>query len=145
MDAWLVYGLIAALFWGSYAVVSKVVTNNNYLGFNVNAASLFMLAGIAVVFIGYFIAERPTLPSNISGITLGVLAGVLWAGGMVFSFLALKSGADVSKLTPIYNTNTLVAVVLGILILHELPQAASLIKVIVGAILIVIGGILVAG
>jgi len=145
VEAWLIYGLIASLFWGSYIIVSKVVTSDNYFGFNTNTASLLMLVGIAIVFGGYFISAKPTIPQNVNGILLGVLAGGLWAGGMVMTFLAIKSGADVSRLSPIYNTNTLVAVILGILLLHEIPQAASMIKVLLGGFLITVGAILVAG
>jgi len=142
---WLIYALLAALFWGTYIVISKMVTSDKYYGFSTNVASLLMLVGIGIVFVGYFLSAKPALPTNTNGILLGVLTGALWAGGMIFPFLALKSGADVSRLAPIYNTNTLIAVVLGIILLHEVPQAASMIKVLLGAFLIVIGGILVSG
>jgi len=69
----------------------------------------------------------------------------LWALGQLFAILALVNKAPVSRLTPIYNTNTLVAVLLGIILLRELPTGASTIKVLIGAVLIVIGGILVSG
>jgi len=65
-----------------------------------------------------------------------------WNG--VFAFLAFSAGAEVAKLVPIYNTNTLIAVILGLLLLHEVPAVDERIKVIIGAILIVIGGILVS-
>lgn len=145
VDTWLVYGLMAALFWGTYIIVSKVVTGDKYFGFNTAITSSLMLVGIAIVFVGYFLYTKPSIPTSSTGIILGIFVGVLWAGGMLASFLALKSGADVSKLTPLYNTNTLIAVVLGIILLHELPQAGSMIKVILGALLIVMGGILVSG
>jgi len=144
VETWIIYGLVAALFWGSYAVVSKMVTGTNYYNFTTNNATLLMLIGIGIVFVGYFLTAKPSLPTNTNGILLGILAGGLWAGGMIFSFLALRGGADVSKLTPIYNTNTLIAVILGILILHELPQQAQIVKVLLGAFLITIGAVLVS-
>lgn len=48
----------------------------------------------------------------------------------------------VSKLVPLFNTNTLVAVVLGLLIFNEWKTINSP-KLIIGAILVVIGGTLV--
>ncbi len=145
MQTWLIYGLIAALFWGSYIVASKVATSEKYFGINPSYVSLFMLIGIAVVFIGSVIYEgKFVMPQNTNGIGFGVLAGVLWGLGMIVSLKAITAGADVAKLTPIYNTNTLIAVLLGIILLHELPTAGEAIKVIVGAILIVIGAILVS-
>jgi len=103
-----------------------------------------MLIGISIVFGVYFISSKPSIPQNTNGILLGILAGGLWAVGMIFSLLALKEGADVSRLAPIYNTNSLVAVVLGVLILHEIPQAASIVKVLLGAFLITLGATLVS-
>jgi len=118
---WLIYGLMASLFWGTYIIVSKVVTGDKYFGIQTNTATLLMLAGIAIVFIGYFFTEKPVMPTNTTAIGLGILVGVLWAGGMLSTFLALKNGGEVSKLTPIYNTNTLIAVILGIVLLREIP------------------------
>jgi uncharacterized membrane protein len=63
---------------------------------------------------------------------------------MIFSFLAIGTGADVSRLVPIYNCNTLIAVLAGILVLHEMPDFAGAVKLLIGSALIIAGGILVA-
>jgi uncharacterized membrane protein len=145
MQTWLVYGLIAALLWGGYIVVAKVATSEKYFGINSSYVSLLMLIGIAVVFIANTIYEgKFELPQNTGGMAIGILAGALWALGMVVSLKAIAAGADVAKLTPIYNTNTLVAVILGIIILNELPSADNMLRVLAGAVLIVIGAILVS-
>jgi|SRR3989344_2879656 len=145
MQIWLMYGILAAFFWGSYIIAAKVATSEKYFGVNPAYVSLFMLIGIAVVFIGGMIHEGNfIMPQSKVGIGFGVLAGVLWGLGMLASLKALTLGADVAKLTPIYNINTLIAVLLGIILLHELPTAEEMIKVIIGAILIVIGAILVS-
>jgi uncharacterized membrane protein len=170
MPNWLMYGLSASLFWGTYAVVSKVVTSEKYLGLSSGQASLLMFGGITMVLLGYFLWQQKTMSSHVRlmGILLillvlgyiiyslrnigiqvslpqlglGLLQGILWASGMIMAFLALKSGAEAAKLVPIYNTNTLIAVILGLALLHEVPDPEQKIKVIAGAILIVIGGIL---
>ncbi len=77
-------------------------------------------------------------------ISFGLLQGALWALGMVFVFLAFSSGAEAAKLVPIYNTNTLIAVFLGIVFLHELPVPDERIKVVTGALMIIFGSILIS-
>jgi len=172
MSNWIIYGLSASLFWGSYAVVSKVVTSEKYLGLSSGQASLLMFGGITIVLLGYFLWQQKTMSSGIkligillillilgyviyslkniglqlslSKLGLGLLQGILWASGMVMAFLALKAGAEAAKLVPIYNTNTLIAVILGLALLHEVPAPEQRLKVIIGAILIVVGGILCA-
>lgn len=147
MENWLVLGLLASLCFGTYAVIAKVVTSQNYFGLSSNSASLLMLVGIAIVFGAYFIMGGKiefSLDKPVP-LALGIVVGVLWASGMVFSFIATSQGADVSKLVPIYNTNTLVAVVLGLILLKEAPaDAVGWLKVVGGAILIVLGGIVIS-
>jgi len=166
------YGLISSVFWGTYAVISKVVTSDKYLKVQSANASLLMLAGIMIVFFLFFLFKANTLSSlmKVSGFVLltamiayiifalkqsglvlspsvlflGMLTGALWAGGMLFTFIAFSSGAEAAKLVPIYNTNTLIAIFLGITFLHELPAPDQRIKVITGAALIVVGSILVS-
>ncbi|MDI6591792.1 MAG: hypothetical protein QME61_02570 [Patescibacteria group bacterium] len=172
MPIWLVYGLLASLCWGTYAVVSKVVTSEKYLGIQPGSASLLMLGGITMVFMLYFLSRQGALSVSLKSVGIlliaailgfmiyslrqtgvqislptlgfGLLQGVLWASGMVFAFLAFSVGAEAAKLVPIYNTNTLIAVVLGLLLLREVPAPDERLKVIIGAILIVIGGVLVS-
>lgn len=146
MESWLLLGFFAALMWGSYVVVSKVVTSEHYFGVPASTATLLMLVGIAVVFIGFVAWNNDwALPRDPVILGAGVLVGILWALGMVAAMLAVRNGADVSKLNPIYNTNTLVTLMLGVLLLKELPEQSQLIKVAAGAVLIVIGAILVGG
>jgi uncharacterized membrane protein len=166
------YGLISSLFWGAYPVVLKIVTSEKYLKVQSTNASLLMFAGIMIVFLLFFLTRTESLSNlmRIGGFTLmaiiivyvifalkqtglavtpavlimGSLSGALWATGMIFTFFALSAGAEAAKLVPIYNTNTLIAVFLGIAMLHELPAPDARIKVVTGAALIVIGSIMVS-
>ena len=144
MKSWLVYALLATVSWGSYIIVAKVATSGKYCGLPPKWAAMFMWCGIGVVFMVYFLTaggDRPHL--NLQSTAAGVSAGALWALGMVFSLCAIRVGADVARLAPIYNSNTLVAVLLGMLILHEVRDLSGIIRVLLGSALIVIGGILV--
>lgn len=144
MPTWVIYGIIASLCWGSYIIASKVATSEKYFGINSAWAALFMLIGIASVFIVGAIKEGVPMPINKPGIGFAVLSGLLWGLGMYVSLRAISIGADVAKLTPLYNTNTLVAVLLGIILLHELPKTGDIARIVIGAVLIVIGAILVS-
>jgi len=142
MDAWLIYAILASLSWGTYIVVNKIAISK---GMNPYFALVLMAIGIAGLFVAVFFINRPSVETDQTSLILAILAGALWALGQVFAILALVNNAPVSKLAPIYNTNTLVVVILGIILLKELPNAESITKVIIGAILIVVGGILVSG
>jgi len=172
MPTWLMYGLISSLFWGTYTVISKVVTSEKYLKIDSANASLLMLAGIVLIFLTFFLIKVNNLSIIMKGlgiilifviivysvfvlkevgvsltlpvISFGLLQGILWALGMVFTLLAFSSGAEAARLVPIYNTNTLIAVFLGIVFLHELPAPDERIKVITGALMIVVGSILIS-
>jgi len=172
MPTWLMYGLISSLFWGTYTVISKVVTSEKYLKIDSANASLLMLAGIVLIFLTFFLIKVNNLSIIMKGlgiilifviivysvfvlkevgvsitlpvILFGLLQGILWALGMVFTLLAFSSGAEAARLVPIYNTNTLIAVFLGIVFLHELPAPDERIKVITGALMIVVGSILIS-
>ena len=144
MKPWLLYSLLVMFSWGGYIVVVKVATSDQYLGLSSKWSAILMYEGIGLVFAIYcLLAKDGKSNLNNQSIVTGISSGVLWALGMVFSLLALKAGADVSKLVPIYNCNTLVAVLLGIIFLGEISNLASISRVIIGSILIIIGGILV--
>ena len=103
-----------------------------------------MWAGIGIVFVLYWLMSGgEKLNLRLPAIVAGVSSGGLWALGMLFSLCAIKAGADVARLAPIYNSNTLVAVLLGIVLLHEVRDASGILKVVIGSVLIVLGGILV--
>lgn len=144
MKPWLIYSLLVMLSWGGYIVVAKVATSDQYFGLPPRWSAILIYIGIGLVFAIYCLLTKDDRANlNYKSILTGISSGVLWALGMVFSLLALKAGADVSRLVPIYNCNTLVAVLLGIIFLRELSNLASISSVIIGSILIMVGGVLV--
>lgn len=147
MESWLLYGLLAAVFYGTSTIAFKVATSEQHLAGKAGHVLIFVLVGIAIVVLAYaFLVEKNLqIAESSKALGVGMLAGILWALGTAVVFIALKSGADVARIVPIFNTNTLIAVVLGIVLLKELPAAADQMKVIAGAVLIVIGSFLVSG
>ncbi len=74
----------------------------------------------------------------------GIFTGVLWALGTGLVLLALRHfGSSVSQLSPLYNMNTLVVVLLGLWIFAEAKQVRPAV-LLTGAALIISGAVLVA-
>jgi len=88
----------------------------------------------------YFVLARGSfLGCTFRACLMGILPGVVWALGMAAALFAVSRGALVSKLVLIYNTNTLVAVFLGAVLLREVPHGGELMRVVAGAVLVTIG------
>ena len=137
LNEWLIFGILAAVFWGTYIVVAKTT--------NIPQPLFLLLMGIAIFFTmtAYWLISGAEIAFSIDWEHIApLLSGCLWALGMIVAVLAISKGADISKLVPIYNTNTLIAVFIGILFLHEIPN--DWFKVVSGAVLIVIGAVLVS-
>ena len=129
---WILLGIIAALCWGIYPALMKIANRKNS---TTKIIMIGMAVGAAVISLG---------SANISAIALipSIITGLVWASGMFFAQKAISLGADISRLTPLYNTNTFVAVFIGVLFLGELPASIpDLIRLLLGAALIVLGGI----
>jgi len=113
IDKWIIFSLIACVAWGIYLLISKVVVSKNYFGVNSAVASLLFLVGFGVVIFGYFISERgfevPSLTTP--QLSLTIIAGGLFALGVVFVFKTLAVGGDASRVRALVNTNTLVTLV----------------------------------
>ncbi len=143
MESWFVYGILIAIFFGASAIAAKVATSDKYYGVPPGASSLLMLVGIAAIFIAATVYQgKFEIPKSIGGISFGVLSGILWALGFSLLFIAVSKGADVARLAPIVGVNILITVVLGIVLLKEVPNPAEMAKTVAGALLVVIGSAL---
>jgi len=71
-------------------------------------------------------------------------AGALWAAGVSGILIALQNyDASISIITPLFNMNTLVTVALGLWLFSEW-QTVKVPQLLLGSLLIVIGGAVVA-
>lgn len=141
MENWIFYGIIAAVCFGLNTVIYKIASQKS--GFSPYYGSFVFALGIIIAF-GLFFLLRPSNDFEWKSTSLLVIAGVVWAIGFIAIAIAISQKADVSRLAPIYNANTLITVALGIFLLHEIPDASQMIRVIGGSVLIVIGAILVS-
>jgi uncharacterized membrane protein len=146
MENWILMGLLAAVGFGLCSILQKMALANGSGADEWKAVAVMVGVGILATFIIYSALQGNGLqmPSNNKVLMLGVAAGIFWGLATLAVLAAFAGGADASRITPIFNMNTLVVVALAIVLLGELPTQAEMVRVVAGAVLIVIGGILVS-
>ena len=136
----IVGGLVPGLIFGLSNVVVKMATQKG-----IALPYYIICTGLAVVCVGVVLLF--SLPERQISMTSGAIAfsgGALWAGGMACIVFALQRyGASISVLTPLFNMNTLVAVILGMWIFVEW-RTVSVPQLLLGAVLITAGATVVA-
>ena len=136
----LIGGGVPAILFGLSTVFNK---SSVLAGISLGFYMLFV--GLAVILVGavVYTFEAESVVS-IKSASIALLAGASWAGGASAITIALiYYQAPISKLVPIYNLNTLVAVIIGLIIFSEW-QDTNAIKLVGGAILVIAGAGLVA-
>jgi hypothetical protein len=132
-------GLLPALVYGFGGFLQKICNQNGIaLGYYVISGGLGMvITGLVVL---AFTADRNY---SLGAIALTVVLGICSATGMALVGIALvKYKISIAKLSPLYNMNTLVTVSLGLLLLSEWKEVHT-VKLLIGAMMITLGGILV--
>jgi len=136
----LIGGLLPAVFYGISGVFAKPATEAG-----IGIGLYIMLIGLAVSLTGLLIYGFS--PDNTISVRSGIFTvavGLTWAIGAAGVAVALASyQVPVSRLVPLYNMNTLVAVLLGLVIFAEWKDVQTA-KLVGGAVLIAIGGSMVA-
>jgi drug/metabolite transporter (DMT)-like permease len=79
-----------------------------------------------------------------AAVMTGIATGVLWTLGTALTLVALgRLGASISQLTPLFNLNTLVVVLLGLWMFEEHRHVRPA-PLVIGAVLVILGAVLVA-
>ena len=141
MESWIFYGIVAAICFGLNTIIFKIAIQKGNL--NPAYASLIFGTGILITFLFYYFA-KPNLQFEWKSTLLAVIAGVIWAVGFLAIAVAIANKGNVAQLAPIYNANTIIAVILGIFLLKEIPDMSQMIRIIIGALMIVAGAVLVS-
>jgi len=141
MVNWIVYGIIASVFFAVNTIVYKIAAQKG--NFSPYYGSFMFGLGVVLVF-GLFLLFKPSFAFEWKSSSLAVVAGVIWGFGFLAIAVAIAKGSDVARLAPIYNTNTILAVLLAIIFLKEIPNISQIYRIISGAVLIVVGVILVS-
>lgn len=136
--AMIVGGVVPAVLLGLSNLFQKLGTNAG-----IGPGPFLLIAGLTTAVVGGLIAaaERDTSVTP-RGLACTVLFGIVWAAATGCIAVALKRlGGQISQLVPLYNMNTLVAVVLGLVVLSEW-RTVSAPRVVTAAVLIIAGGVL---
>ncbi len=147
MKPWFAMGLAASFLYGVSAILFKLLTESRYLGGRPGWVLAGIGTGIALCGVlgtmfwpSVATAQDTTYKAYLWAIPAGLLNGF----ATLLILRALQSPAtNLSQLVPVYNTNTLIAFVLAILIFRELPYGPDLIRNLIGAVLIVAGTVLI--
>lgn len=133
-------GLLPAVCFGLSGAVQKVTTKAG-----IGTGMYLIVVGVVVVVVGLIVTavERDVTLNRASG-GYAALFGLLWAAGIASIAVALgRYGGQISQLVPIYNTNTLVAVLVGLVALGEW-QTVQPGRLLLAAAFIIGGGVLAA-
>ena len=138
--ALLIGGILPAFIYGVSAIFQKLSTN---IGISISMYLIAVGIGVAIAGIGFYLLDNTTVLS-IKASTYAVIFGLTWgiASGLV-AYSLLHFSVPISQLVPLYNMNTLVAVLFALLLFSEWKDLNT-IKLISGSVLIVIGAIFVA-
>ena len=106
---------------------------------------LFCIGTGVVLAGGVFYAALPDRTISMRSGLFASMIGLSWAIGMGLVAVALaKYTAPLSRLVPLYNMNTIVAVLIALVVFSEWKDV-SVIRLLTGSVLIIAGGVLVAG
>jgi len=133
-------GLLPALIYGGSAIFQKISTS---LGISLSAYQVATGIGIVIVGIGFYLFEHSfsfSIKSGLYAVSFGLTWGIASA---LVAYTLLNFEVPLSQLVPLYNMNTLVAVILALIIFSEW-KSLDMIKLLSGSTLIVFGAILVA-
>lgn len=114
--ALLIGGLIPAVCFGLSGAVQKVAAKAG-----IGTGPYLIVIGVVVIAVGLAITavERDATLTRTSG-AYAALFGLLWAAGIGSIAIALgRYDGQISQLVPLYNMNTLVAVLIGLVALGE--------------------------
>lgn len=146
MKPWFIVGLIASFLYGISAIIFKFLTEERFL----NGPPAWVLAGIGSGIaicgvLGAIYFSSPELSCSPARAFLWSIPAGLLNGFATLLILRLMQSPEtnLSQLVPVYNTNTLVAFILAVLIFKELPSGGDLIRNLIGAVMIVAGTILI--
>ena len=136
----LVGGLLPALLYGVTGILQKLSSEAK------GGAGLYLIfLGVGTVVVGVIfhtvlpeppIAPRPAAFALIAGVTFSLGAGLI-------SLALIRHEAAISQLTPIYNMNVLVTVVIGLVAFAEFRDL-TVGRLLGGTVLLLIGALLVS-
>ncbi|MEW5960996.1 MAG: hypothetical protein AB1801_24990 [Chloroflexota bacterium] len=136
----IVGGLIPAVLYGITGIFQKLSAKGG------SSAAVYLICfGASTVVMGLLLHLWLREPAGTpGGIGFAFLAGAIFAlGAGLISIALLKFQTPIAQLSPLYNTNVLITVLLGVWLLAE-GQGLHLGRLLGGTVLLMIGAVLVA-
>ena len=152
MKPWIMPALMAALAYGTYMIPLKAALAGRSGG-TISTVPANVLAGISLGILAVsalFLAfARGSVPARIgtdpTSLGMGALAGSIWAVAIILVIHLLKDpNVSLSRVSPLFNANVLVPVLMGIFVFKEVPAGAAMVKVILGTFMILAGSYVVS-
>jgi uncharacterized membrane protein len=138
LPLWILFGLGASLALGAANIPQKIALGE------LSPFAYGILAGLVIILVNlgalYYYGESFNFAAKKEW-GMALVAALLFALGSIFIAMGYRHGANASQFVALFNTNTLVATVLGFIILKEFANVVIW-KVVLGAIFVVIGGTL---
>jgi transporter family protein len=133
-------GLLPAVLYGICGICTKA---SNRQGISLNYFILFAGAGaIFVAFLSFALFKEKSMSTRSA--TQAFLVGATWAGGLAIVAMALtKYNTPISMIAPLNATACLITILLALWMFAEWKDV-HVARLLIGAILIVIGGMLVS-
>ncbi len=136
----LIGGIIPAFLFGISGICQKWSNQHG-----ISTGAYLVSIGIGVLCVGVVLCVYNSEQQfSTASVVPAIALGVFWGLGILLVAIAIsKYGARLSVLAPLYNMNTLVAVVGALFIFSEWKDA-NLVKLGFGTIMIILGGVLVS-
>lgn len=141
-QAWglIIGGLLPALLFGFSNVFAKAA---NSAGISLGLYVIGIGLSVALVGAAVFVFQGGGTATG-KGLLFTICVGLFWATGTAcIAYALVEHGARISTLVPLFNMNSLISVLLGLWLFAEWRDVHTL-KLLSGALLIVVGGSLVA-
>ncbi|WP_437228226.1 hypothetical protein SH661x_000789 [Planctomicrobium sp. SH661] len=137
--ALLIGGLIPALVLGFAGIFQKLASP--HLG----TGPFLIVTGLTTCIVGsVFLILEKDASCDLKSAGLAFLYGVSWASAVGMISISLrKLGGSMSQLAPLYNMNTLIAVLAGLVLLAEW-KTVNPPRIILASLFIIVGGLLAA-
>ncbi len=137
-NSWFVLAVTAALFWGIWGVVAKLISED------VNPFMNHLLFSIGMLFTLPFVLKGCTKASfSRKGFLWGCVAGCFAIAGNIAVFYAFSNGGQASIVIPFTNLYPLVTILIAVLAFKERLNAINVLglAIAVPAILLLSGGV----
>lgn len=138
--ALLLGGVLPAIFFGVSGVIQKSSAKAS-----IGTGPYLIVVGLVVLLMGLlFTVYQNDWNINLTSGAYTTLYAVLWTLGVACIAIALaRYDAQISQLVPLYNMNTLVAVLIGLVLFNEWKDL-NLTRLLLATVLTIGGGMLAA-